>query len=84
MDNTKVFCEDCKHCKPEKGIDSWFGLNKFLKYHFAKCTVSLRSRAPEFVQKSKPIKNKSLWYCSTTNYIGTCVKFEPKTNSKPK
>ena len=81
MDNTKVFCEDCKHCKPEKGLVSWFGLNRRKKYYFAKCAVSPvthKEREDKFVSRLMYTRRRVFWYCGVENPSGNCGKFERK------
>ena len=81
MDNTKVFCEDCRHCKPRKSIVSLFGLDRMIAYHFAKCVVSPilhKEREDTFVYRQIYNKREDFWYCGVENPSGNCKKFEQK------
>ena len=77
MDNTtKVFCEDCRYCRPDRSILSLFELSRGRAYHLAKCVANKGESL--HVNTYTHTRKKDFYYCFVINPEGTCKAFEQK------
>jgi hypothetical protein len=80
----EVYCDECLHCRPARGLESWFGLDKINAYRFATCAVYVREDLRNINPHTKRFHSRidRQAYCNIQNENNDCPKFEVKEHAE--